>query len=87
MERSLCWSGWLTGVSEAGAESTEKILKGPFQFRERFVFSTMASVSFLEPWWTMEAKLSIQTQPPAVKGGERRGAAMMGAFPCCSSVL
>ena len=70
-------------MSEADAGSTARILKGPFQLRDSFVLSTVASVSFLAPWRMVEAELYTQAQPPTLKGGEVERTAIMGAFRRC----
>lgn len=49
IERNLHWSERLSGVWEAGAGPTARMSKGPFQFRERLVLSTMALGTLLAP--------------------------------------
>ena len=46
---SLSCRGRLSGVSESAVGPTARVLKRPFQFNERIVFRTVASVPFLTP--------------------------------------
>lgn len=44
-------------VFEAGVGPTARTLKGRFQFKENFVFRTIACVLFMTPWRMVEAEL------------------------------
>lgn len=55
--RSLRWSARSSGVSEVGVTPTARIWKGTFQFMASYIFVTITSVSFLAPWWVVEAEL------------------------------
>ena len=47
----------VVGSVRDGRRANSENLKGPFQFRESFVFTTTASVSFQALWWMVEVEL------------------------------